>query len=177
MNTLSLLEKFNTEYLTVHMEYERLYWISYMGDKSIDIDFQQAKVQWDNFRESRENAKIIDECLKNETDEELQKRLQHWKHFFKLYQTPDTMSLLREKITALENDIRVKRAEMKAGYIDPKTDTWCKVPETKLSLMIATESDESLRRACFVGKEETSKVTIHEYVELVKLRNDYARGL
>lgn len=177
MNTLSVLEKLNTEYLIVHMEYERLYWISYMGDKSVDSNFQKAKVQWDNFRESRENAKRIDEYLKKETDEELKKRLHYWKHFFNLYQTPDTMSLLREKITALENDIRVKRAEMKAGYFDPKTGEWCEVPEAKLSLMIATEPDESLRRACFVGKEEASKVTVHEYVELVKLRNEYARGL
>lgn len=176
-NTIHILEQLNKEYLDIHRKYEEYYWVSYMWDKSNDTEFQAAKSEWNKFRENREKLKIVKNTLENETNEELKTRLNHWKHFFELYQVPENIVTLREKITALENTIHVKRAEMKTGYVDPKTGLYCQIPENKLSFMIATEEDEELRKACFIWKEEAAKVVLEEYVELVWLRDEYAKNL
>lgn len=177
MNISDFLARLNEEYLALHTEYERLYWISYMGDNTVSADFQKAQARMDDFRESTDRADAIEDFLRMEKDETLRNRLVHWKTFFDLYRTPKNLGALRERITALEDEIRLKRAEMKTGYTDPQKGKWCEVPENKLTLMIATEPDEALRRACFLGKEETAEATLDEYVELVGLRNEYARGL
>ena len=121
MTTMQLLGRLNTEYLAIHTEYERLYWISYMGNKSVDPEFQRAKSRWNAFRESAQNARSVSECLAVERDEGLRLRLSYWQQYFALYQTPIELVALRERITALENDIRVRRAETRSGYVDPKT--------------------------------------------------------
>lgn len=175
--TTSLLTDLNSAYLAAHCEYERLYWISYMGDKTVDAEFAQAKARFNAFRESSEHAESVRVALEQENDTGLRVQLGHWSRFFGLYQTPENMRTKRERITVLENDIRRKQAEMQTGYTDPKTGIWQETPVIKLSLMIATDPDEVIRRACFDGKEVAARATIPEYVELVGLRNEYARGL
>jgi hypothetical protein len=110
---------------------------------------------------------MVRETIQSETDQILKERLSHWEKFFHLYQIPEDLIALREKIIALENNIRIKRAEMKTGYHHPKTGEWHEVPENQLTLMIATEPDEAIRKACFLGKELAAKVVISEYIELV----------
>lgn len=177
--TSAILDELNEEYLRLHTEHERHYWVSYMGNKDKDEEFQQAKAALDKFRESREilKRKVLD-ILESETDEQLRARLLNWKRFFETYQIPEWMWDLRERITELETRIQTKRAETKYSYIDPKTLERCEIPVNKFWLMIVTEEDEAMRKACFDWREETaSKVVVDEYVELISMRNEYARKL
>jgi len=176
-NTLVILEELNEKYCRLHTEYEEHYWITYMGNKDKDGEFQETISALNKFRENREILKKILNLVETETDEQLKARLSNWKHFFELYQVPEQARELRERITELETRILTKHAETKYSYINPKTLQRCEVPSNKLSLMIATEQDEDIRKACFDWREEAAKIVVNEYVELIKMRNEYARIL
>ncbi len=50
---VDFLDKLNSEYLKIHKTYEDLFWVSYMGDNSIDDKFKKAKSKLNEFRSNR----------------------------------------------------------------------------------------------------------------------------
>lgn len=170
------LNELNSTYLKLHKKYEDLFWLSYMGDRSLDVKKDKALSQLDDFR-SDNNLLNLARTLHKTASDKLKIRLQYWIGFFEQYQLPDEAKPLREEINALETEIAKKRSSRTTGYIDPVSGEFVLASELKMRTMIQTNSDEKIRKACFDAREKLALDFIDEYVMLVKLRNEFAQVL
>jgi Zn-dependent oligopeptidase len=170
------LSQLNRQYTKLHKDYEELFWISYMGDHSVDKRKDEALAKRDEFRSSKENYETTKSLLKNADAKEKQ-RLKIWLDFFSHYQSSPETLLLKNKIDALESDILAKKAKRKEGYIDPKTKKFVECSSLKMRMFVSTHPDEAIRKACFVAREKMSAEPIKEYIKITNLRNEYAKAL
>jgi Zn-dependent oligopeptidase len=176
LTTKEFISKLNTEYRAVHTRYERLFWQSYMGDRSVDELFTKAQIARETFRSNEALYDQVQERLKKAKGIDA-KRLEQWAWFFSKYQTPEPVRAIFKNIASLEKDIHKKMATRTEGYIDPKTKTFVKASRAQMSSMQLTHTDEKVRKACFVAQEELAKTCATELIELITLRNEYATAL
>lgn len=174
--TQQFLQTLNSEYSQLHTIYEELFWTSYMGDTSVDSAKNAALAARDAFRANAQHVAAIKELFPQSTKQE-QQRLKLWCKFFECYQSPEESVGLKKKIDALETKITKKRASLKEGYIDPVTKKFVKASSNKMGTMIRTHADEKVRKACFEAREKLAESCLSEYVEMIKLRNEYAHML
>lgn len=177
MSSISLLNELNSSYAEKHTAYENYFWQSYMWDKAVDDDFVRAKSALDDIRGSKEYLHRVELALQIEENLELRKRFEGRKSFFELYQTPDSLVELRDAITALEKKIESQKSDRTYGYTDPYTWEFVAVSDRKMRTMMRTEDDEIKRKAFFEGFQRTAADDVDDLIELVGMRNEYARAL
>lgn len=172
----TFLKQMNQSYLKLHKKYEELFWVSYMGDHSVDKHMNAARAARDAFQGSAEHLRQAQELLKKASPKD-KKRLNIWVAFFKLYQSPAELFELRSRIGVLESELLKKRASRTEGYTDPHTRVFVAASYLKMRTMMTTHADEDIRKACFDAMEQLATTSLPDYLEIVKLRNEYARGL
>ncbi len=170
----TFLDKINREHYTLHKKYEELFWLSYMGDHSVDEKMGQALVLRDAFRANLQHLTKIEELLL-EADAKTKERLHIWKEYFAHYQETPKASALKIRIGKLEALVHKKLAKRKEGYVDPYTQKFVKASSTKMRTLTRTHDDERVRKACFEAREGLATLCIPEYIQLVALRNEYVR--
>ncbi|MDE2041299.1 MAG: hypothetical protein KGI59_02875 [Patescibacteria group bacterium] len=170
------LTHLNTTYNKLHKAYENAFWKSYMGDHSVDKKMQSAMEVRDEFRANAD--------LKAETDQlitvskgTIKARLKLWSHFFSLYQAPAHAATIKAKAGELDAKILAIQTSRKEGYTDPHIGKFLEASRNRMRFIMRTNPDESVRKACFDALESLPLETIDEYLEVIKLRNEYARAL
>ncbi len=175
-STKALLEYLNTTFARLHKNYEELFWLSYMGDHSVDKSMNNAMALRDSFNANPDLKKEVEFHIKRSKGI-LKQRLELWKHVFGLYQLPPHALPIKNKIIELETIIRKKHTSRKEGYLDPKTGKFTVASKGKMRTLITTHPDEMVRKTCFETLEQMPLDTIDEFVEVIKLRNEYAQAL
>lgn len=173
-----LLQELNTRMLELHACYEDLFWIYYMDmrDHSVEAEKSVAEEAVSAFRADAALSARVDEALKGAEGEEKEHLLQ-WQKFFSCYQAPAEVLSLRKQATEVEARVMKDRGARKEGYIDPVTGEFVKSSRVQMRLMIATNPDEAVRKACHEAVEALAIQYVPELIEMVSLRNAYARGL
>ncbi|MGE5541091.1 MAG: M3 family metallopeptidase [Bacillota bacterium] len=170
------LDELNSEYLKLHKAYEDFFWISYMGDHSVDKKKDDAMAARDAFRSNGEYLQKVKHLSKG-ADKNTRERLKIWIQFFELYQSPSELLELKQRISELESATLKKRASRKEGYIDPYTGRFVEASYLKMRTMKDTHEDEQTRKACYEAGEALAETLLDEYIQMVNLRNEYARGM
>jgi len=170
------LEKLNIQYKKLHKSYETYFWKSYMGQPKYNEKMNTAMSKRDVFRGNEKLYTTATEMIKV-APQKLKEKLMLWKRFFELHQTPKEVQEIRKKIGDLENKIAKKKNFEKEGYIDPITGKFKKMSRPQMRTAMGVEPNEQLRRAYFEGLEKGTSSVVTEYIELVRLRNEYAQGL
>lgn len=173
---ITFLDYLNKTYLKLHKEYEELFWISYMGDHSIDKRKDKALAARDAFRSDATLVARAKTLMKG-ADATTRERLKIWLRFFECYQSPAEAADIKKKIDTLESKIMNIRAKRKEGYTDPRTKRFVPASENKMRALVRTHPDEKIRKACFEASEKLALDVIDDYVTLIGLRNEYARTL
>lgn len=172
------LEKINKKNVDLHKKYEDLFWVSYMGDHSVDEKKDKALAERDEFRANREITTKVSEFLKiKNLPDSIRESLRRWKLFFDKYQTPEEVLDIKKKIDILESKINKNISNRKEGYIDPKSRKFVKASKGKMGMIKMVNPDESVRKACFEAMENLAVQEVGDFVKLVTLRNDFSRKL
>ncbi len=177
-NPQGLLQNLNSTYTELHQKFEELFWTFKMGDHSVEEAMNEAEKARDLFRSDAGNLNLVKEVLTTSslTIQE-RERLKVWQNFFQMYQTPPGLTSLRDKIATLEGEVAKKFATRVEGYKDPKTGEFIPASKGKMRMIMRTNSDEDVRKACFGALENMSLDAVQEYVELVNMRNQFAKAL
>lgn len=170
------IEFLNKEYFKLHKKYEDFFWVSYMGDHSVDERLNKSKKELDGFKANTEFSKKVNECIKI-SNSKLKERFLLWKRFFGVYQTPKEVLELKSKIINLEAKIKKAQSEFSYGYKDPKTNKFIPASKGKLSLMIGIEDEELIRKSAYEALQESAPAFIEDYLTYVSLLNEFAKKL
>lgn len=172
------LGELNAGHLKLHRAFEEAFWLFKMGDHAVKGAMNDAERARDAFRADARNLERVRAAISDSaTSPKEIERLRIWEDFFKLYQTPAELMPLKAEIGELEKDIEQKFATAKEGYIDPHTNAFLPASKVAMRMMMRTNDDEAVRKACFDALEKMATLALGEYVAVVRLRNEFARAL
>lgn len=178
---MSLNKKLNNQYLDLHIKKEECFWSAYMNlSSSVEGEFETLENELKDF--------ISDGSILQKIREELERPdlscwektgLEGWKRYFEcnIIEDPEALEIQRE-IVAMEGELGRRRRSYPLGYNDPKTGEFIEAGSGKLMLIMKNESDESLRKAAWLGLRKLETFALENgYIELVKKRNRLGKKL
>lgn len=182
MNTrvATFITELNRDYLTRHTAKEELFWTTKMGISQDYEAFNAAEGRLNEFRnDTGRLAACRDMLAQTGLSDEQKVTLEGWIAFFKA-NVVEEASARAEALAIIEREsaLALARRGMELGYIDPKTGEKKRASSVELALKVTSDPDEAVREACFRGLESIETYVLeHGFLELVKARNHFAKGL
>lgn len=98
-------------------------------------------------------------------------------HCYDTSSSPEAKEI-RDETGKLESTLGMERNQMNLGYTKPDDGTFVKASSVALRNLMRTSDDEKMRKAAFDGLNSIAPFVLeHGFVEIVKLRNRFAKKL
>ena len=176
----SFLEDLNNQYEAFHKDFEADFWATKMGLAGNSTEQLTAtKGAYDGFLRDKSNLQAVRAHLQLEGLPETDRRvLKIMERTFACYNTNSAEAdAIQDQLTKLEGELQAARGGMKLGYTDPATGSFNACSSVQLRTRMRTSSDEAERKACFEGVQTIGPFVAERFVEIVRLRNRFARAL
>jgi len=178
MNDLAAyLDDLNETYLELHVRKETAFWETRMGIADRHSELTESDLALKDFLgDSGRLARLRDLRARGGTPEE-NVVLDGWILMFSRNQVEDegARALLRE-IVEREGALQKARGAMKLGYHG--RSGFVAASSVALANAVRTNSDATIRRAAFEGLRSIEDFALaHDWAEIVKMRNRFARKL
>jgi len=185
MTPTETLNTLNQTYLAIHRKKEDLFWSTYMGTSDAHDQSAQAQTEWTNYLSNPQKiAEIKQAMTEAEKLADPQERkstltgLQGWLATFQAHaiETPEG-NKLKEQLIEFEADLFEKKQQHVMTYHDENgNEVEGSLPV--LSSVIRTNDNESVRQSAHQALMELEQWLLQNgFLELVKLRNQFARSL
>lgn len=177
-NASQLIEKLNETYDQLHNEKEQLFWTTKMGISDDFDSFNKAEEKLMSFTQSIDNLEACRKALPHSTGDAAV-TLKGWISFFETNVMENEEAIqLNKDIIKMESSLAKARKDMKLGYKDPETGKHIACSSVGLSLKLASDSNEKIRRAAFDGLRSIEAFVLdHGFLDIIKARNKMARLL
>ena len=175
----------NRDYLKVHKTKEDLFWSTYMGTSDDQQGFAEAESAYKEFvsnatriGEIKELLTLVEAAVQTQEKQDLLQGLRGWLAFFECnsIESPEGKKLLKELI-AMESEMFTLRKNLSLSYTNEKGEV-VEASTLVLRSNLKAHANEAVRQSSHEGfLALESWVVNHGFIELVQLRNRFARTL
>jgi oligoendopeptidase F len=182
-NSKQYFDSLNTDYLAVHREKEDLFWSTYMGTSDKSDEFAASEKKWADFISDASRISEIKshlEALSDDTEENNQ-TIHGLKGWLALFESNALESATEQQLKAELINAEAVLFEKKKNYVMTYTDEKGQKVEASspaLASNLRASDNEEVRLSshqAFLDLEQW--VLNNGFIELVKLRNKFARSL
>lgn len=175
----------NHAYTVVHKTKEDLFWSTYMATSDDHDGFARAETAYKDFvsdpeklRATRDHVERVQDLDPDPERDALLHGLRGWLAMFEanIIDSPDGRALMREIIDA-EADLFAAKRDLQPRHINEAGESEV-ASLSMLATNLTTNTVEERRRSSFEGLREIERwVLDHGFLDLVRLRNRFARAL
>ena len=176
---MTLAERLNRDYLSLHIAKEEAFWSSYMGlapdAAAARAALDEREIALSGWLQAPERLAEVRRALPDSRGDE-RVALEGWQNTFIAHGIDSAEGrALAAKIIEMEGALANARGAMKLGYVDPDTG-FVAASSVRLGTMVRSDPDERKRRAAWDGLRSIERhVLEHGFVELVRARNRLGR--
>ncbi len=182
-NTKQYFDTLNNDYLAIHREKEDLFWSTYMGTSDQSDEFAASEKRWADFISNASRISEIKAYLKElSEDSEENKNTKHGlKGWLALFESNALESETEQNLKAELINAEAELFEKKKNHVMTYTDENGQQVEASspaLASNLKASDNEQVRLSshqAFLDLEQW--VLTNGFIELVKLRNKFARSL
>lgn len=183
-NSKQYFDSLNNDYLAVHREKEDLFWSTYMGTSDKSDEFAASEKKWADFISNANRITDIKACLANISDDgsdENKNTIHGLKGWLALFESNALESVTEQKLKAELINAEAVLFEKKKNYVMTYTNEKGQSVEASspaLASNLKASNIEEVRLSshqAFLDLEQW--VLNNGFIELVKLRNKFARSL
>ncbi|MBJ7556889.1 M3 family metallopeptidase [Marinomonas spartinae] len=185
MTSTDYLNQLNQDYLSIHRVKEDFFWDTYMGISDDNEGASQAQTKWTNFlsddkRIDEVKAQLLAAETIADSDEKAQTMagLQGWLAMFESHgiSSPDAQAL-KDRLIKLEAQLFEKKQQYVMTYQDENGQT-VEASLVSVRSVIHTNNNEAVRQSAHQALLDVEQWVLENgFIELVKLRNEFARSL
>jgi hypothetical protein len=178
---VSLFDDLNGQYLAMHVAKEDAFWAQKMGLRAyVEGTFEKAEItlrDWTS--DDAMLARVCKELERKDLSADERVGLEGWKIFFEANAVEKAEAKkVSNDLIGMEGALERSRAQMKLGYVDPKTNARVPADYLELGLVLRTNEDEATRRAAHAGMAEIEPHILESgFLEILRARNAVGRML
>ena len=181
-NAKQYFDSLNKDYLAVHRKKEDLFWSTYMGTSDQSDEFAESEKQWADFISNAKRITEIKTLLKELPENQENKHLIHGlRGWLALFESNALESETEQKLKADLINAEAVLFEKKKNHVMTYTDENGQKVEASspaLASNLRANDNEKVRQSshqAFLDLEQW--VLKNGFIELVKLRNKFARSV
>lgn len=185
MSATAYLNELNRQYLETHRIKEDFFWETYMGTSDNHAGSTLAQTEWTQFVSDASKIETIKQQIEQamliENIQERQQTLIGLKGWLATFQAHGIESAQAQSLKKQLIQFEAQLFEKKQNHVMTYRDTDNKLVEGSLPVLastIRTQSDEAVRQSAHQALLDLEQWLLENgFLELVKLRNEFARSL
>jgi oligoendopeptidase F len=168
MGDIKKLNDMFNEYHELQVNHERLGWVLYTAGYDFGVEKEYEKIV--ELLKSKENYELVLQCMKLELSPEDRRRVEIVHNIFSPYHLSDELNQLDSAIQKKENELS-KVLNTFRYHFEGK-----EISSVEIEQILSTDSNRERRKAAYFARNQINKPMVDAgFVELIKLRKEYAR--